>query len=198
MVQGTDIWSARVIFAIMVKKVVVLGPESTGKSTLCRMLADHYTTLWCPEYAREYLNLHGTAYQFEDLIKIARGQLELESHFLQKVIQQAGTTVPNGSPFLFVDTDQYVMKVWSEFVFDDCHTWILKQIAASTGSLYLLCKPDLPWVSDTMREYPDEKPRQELYHIYRDLLIHQTVPWVEISGDYEERFQMAKRAVDAL
>ena len=68
--------------------------------------------------------------------------------------------------------------------------WVKKMAA--------LCKPDLPWVQDELREYPDEKPRQELYHIYRDMLIQQHTPWVEISGGYEERLQKAVEAVDGL
>ena len=61
-----------------VKKIVVIGPESTGKSTLCLQLAEHYQTLWCPEYAREYLDTHGKEYNYEDLLTIAKGQIELE------------------------------------------------------------------------------------------------------------------------
>ncbi len=58
-----------------IKKIVVIGPESTGKSTLCEKLADHYNTLWVPEYAREYLEKHGPEYTYEDLYDIAAGQL---------------------------------------------------------------------------------------------------------------------------
>lgn len=163
------------------------------------MLAAHFKTLWCPEYARQYLDEHGTTYTFPDLLKIAKGQQALESGFLGQIArEQQEEPGEKSRSILFVDTDQYVMKVWCEYVFGDCHTWILKQIAAGTAALYLLCKPDLPWVADHLREYPDEKPRQELYHMYRDLLIHQPVPWVEISGNYEERFQMARKVVEAL
>jgi nicotinamide riboside kinase len=64
--------------------------------------------------------------------------------------------------------------------------------------LYLLCKPDIPWVKDELREYPDEKPRQELFQIYKDILINQQTPWVEISGGFETRNQKAVAAIDAL
>jgi nicotinamide riboside kinase len=64
--------------------------------------------------------------------------------------------------------------------------------------LYLLCRPDLPWVQDELREYPDEKPRQLLYHMYKDLLVYQNVPWVEVQGNYEARFAVAKLAVENL
>src|SRR3954453_10252969 len=116
------------------KKIVVIGPESTGKSTLCEELAGHYVTVWCPEYAREYLLLHGTAYTYDDLNKIAKGQLELE--------EQMKPVAKNG--LYFVDTDLYVMKVWYEVAFQHCPTWILKGIAKSSCDLYLLCNTDLP------------------------------------------------------
>ena len=88
------------------------------------------------------------------------------------------------------------MKVWCEYVFGDCHTWILNRIADRPYDLYLLCKPDLPWVQDELREYPDEKPRQELFAIYKDLLINQPVPWALISGTDAERTAAAIRATD--
>jgi nicotinamide riboside kinase len=90
------------------------------------------------------------------------------------------------------------MKVWSEFVFGKCHQWILDRITERSYDLYLLCKPDLPWVKDELREYPDEARRLKLYHFYKDLLVHQSTPWVEISGDYEERLQKAIKAIDKL
>jgi nicotinamide riboside kinase len=90
------------------------------------------------------------------------------------------------------------MKVWCEYVFGDCHSWILQQIALRPYHLYLLCAPDLPWVQDELREYPDEKPRQELYHIYRDLLVQQHVPWALISGSPEERLPRAIEAIQWL
>ena len=67
------------------KKVVIIGPESTGKSTLCAMLAKHYNTMWCAEYAREFLLKNGTAYTFEDLLVIAKGQLNLEDEMSRVV-----------------------------------------------------------------------------------------------------------------
>lgn len=171
------------------KKVVVIGPESTGKSTLSEQLANYYNTSWVPEYAREYLLQHGTEYTYDDLLTIAHGQVALEESYVEKAAN---------SKVLFIDTDQYVMKVWAEFVFGKCHTWILDQIAKRKYDLYLLCNIDLPWVQDILREYPDLTPRQQLYSIYKNILINQSVPWVEISGNYDERFQTAVQAVNDL
>jgi NadR type nicotinamide-nucleotide adenylyltransferase len=181
---------------LALKKIVVIGPESTGKSTLCGYLADYYNTLWCPEFAREYLSENGTAYTIDDLITIAKGQLDkVQKHIeaLQSQIDQTGIVKP-----LIVDTDMYVMKVWAEYVFGTCPTFILDEINKQDYDLYLLCKPDIPWVKDELREYPDEKPRQELFQIYKDILINQQTPWVEISGGFEERNQKAAAAIDTL
>lgn len=194
----------------MLKKIVVLGPESTGKSTLCELLAQHYQTEWCPEFAREYLLTHGKNYGFNDLFTIAKGQLALEDEYTSVVSTQWSATgegrwvktsslqsIPH-PPLLFVDTDMYVMKVWCEYVFGKCHQLILNEIVNRKYDLYLFCNIDLPWIADELREYPDEEPRRELYSIYKDLLINQGVPWVDISGNYEERLQKAIDAITAL
>lgn len=178
----------------MIKKIVVIGPESTGKSTLCAKLSRHYNSLWCPEYARDYLTKNGTNYSYDDLLTIAKGQLQLEDAYMNSA--QSGDKA--SGRYLFIDTDMYVMKVWCEFVFGKCHPWILNQIVERKYDLYLLCKPDLPWVKDELREYPDETRRIKLYHYYKDLLVHQSTPWAEISGGYEERLQKAMNAIDAL
>ena len=175
-----------------IRKVVIMGPESTGKSTLCQQLAAQYKTLWCPEYAREFLLGNGNHYTYDDLLTIAHGQVALEAIYSKKVAENETLNL------LFVDTDMFVMKVWCEFVFGKCHPFIHERIAAQQTDLYLLCNVDLPWVKDDLREYPDEQPRRELYHIYKDLLINQATPWVDICGNYEQRLQKAIAAVDGL
>ena len=175
----------------MGKKIVVIGPESTGKSTLCKQLAEHYQSKWVAEYAREFLLENGTDYSYEDLLTIAKGQLNLEETHIAQMIEEGNT-----SP-LFIDTDMQVMKVWCEFVFGKCHPFILEQIATRKYDLYLLCNTDLPWTKDELREYPDLETREELYKIYLDSMINQHVPWVEISGNNEERTQKAIQAIDA-
>ena len=189
------------------KKIVAIGPESTGKSSLCEQLAKHYRTAWCPEFAREYLLNHGKNYVYEDLLTIAKGQIELEEKYIQlvngqwsmvnKEVQNSPFTILH-SPLLFIDTDMYVMKVWCEFVFGKCHRFILDQIVERKYDLYLLCNVDLPWVADELREYPDLATREKLYKIYKDIMINQAVLWVEISGDYDQRLQSAIRSVDRL
>lgn len=199
------------------KKIVVIGPESTGKSTLCEQLAAHYKTDWVREYAREYLLKNGTDYSYEDLLTIAKGQIAgEESGIIDRElgignwglgassqtalnlkplpVRQAGQA-SNFKP-VFIDTDMYVMKVWSEYVFGRCHHWILNRIVERKYDLYLLCHPDLPWVKDELREYPDQHTREILFHHYKDIMVNQSVPFVDISGDYEERLRKAIEAID--
>lgn len=172
----------------MTRRIVIHGPESTGKSTLCEQLSAHYNTRWVPEYAREYLTHHGTSYTYEDLLVIARRQLALED----EMVASARTGL------VFIDTDMYVMKIWCEFVFGRCHQWILDRIAERKYSLYLLCNTDLPWIPDELREYPDLESRKKLFQIYKDNMVNQHVPWKIISGKDNERLKTAIDAVNRL
>jgi len=171
------------------KKIVAIGPESTGKSSLCERLSRHFRSNWVPEYAREYLLTHGKDYRYEDLLIIAQGQIALEEEItVQQPVRSA----------LFIDTDMYVLKVWCEFVFGKCHDWILSQIVSRKYDLYLLCNTDLPWEKDELREYPDTATREKLFHIYKDCMVNQNTKWIEIAGDYESRWETAVAAVSAL
>lgn len=172
----------------MPKKIVVIGPESTGKSTLSSQLSEYFHCPWVPEYAREYLLKNGMHYNYHDLLAIAKGQIGLED----KTMAQA----KNG--LIFIDTNMYVMKVWCEFVFGKVHPWILEQISKREYDLYLLCNTDLPWVKDELREYPQHDTRKRLFDIYRELMAHQKVPFIEISGNYEQRLGAAVKAVESL
>ncbi|HUR10247.1 MAG TPA: AAA family ATPase [Flavitalea sp.] len=176
------------------KKIAIIGPESTGKSSLCEELARHYETLWVREYAREYLLLHGMHYTSDDLLTIAKGQIALEDQVTDKVLKES----KSATPLVFIDTNMYVMKVWCEFVFHKCHAWVLEQLRDRKYDLYLLCNVDLPWVRDELREYPDLEIRKKLYSIYRKLMEDQSTPWVDIHGDYKERLTLAIDAVDKI
>ncbi|RYG53911.1 MAG: ATPase [Chitinophagaceae bacterium] len=176
---------------VVLKKVVVIGPESTGKSDLCHALALHFNTHFVPEYAREYLLTNGIAYSQKDLLKIAEGQLELEEKITQTCLREQ-------KPVIFIDTDMQVIKTWSEFVFNSCDTKILELIAARYYDLYLLTNTDLPWQKDELREYPDHETRLKLFHHYRDALVNQAAPWAEVSGTGPERIKIAVEAVDKM
>lgn len=168
-------------------KVVVIGPESTGKSTLSEQLAAHYQTVWVPEYARQYLEELPRSYEQHDLLTIAEGQLALEDDLAAAA-----------NRLLICDTDLHVIKVWSEHKYGTCDPRILAQIANRPYDLYLLTYIDIPWEEDPQREYPDPAMREYFYNIYRDLVAASGVPWMEIKGNFEERKLLAVAAVDKL
>lgn len=170
------------------KKVAVIGPESTGKSTLCERLSERYGVPWVTEYARGYLDGLGRAYQQSDLREIARGQLQAEDEAARD----------SDAPFLVCDTDLYVIKVWSEHKYDVCDPWILREIARRQYDLYLVTDIDLPWQSDPQREYPEPEMREYFFRIYLDIALASSVPWALITGDAATRLALAESAVTRL
>lgn len=182
-----------------VKRIAVIGPESTGKSTLCTQLAEHFQTTWVPEFARHYLQTNGNEYTPEDLWQIAQGQMGSEDRYAAEIESTYKKRAERrNAPLLFIDTDMHVMKTWSEFVFDSCDNRILKSIVLRHYDLYLLCNTDLPWEKDELREYPDLETREKLYEHYKEAMINQQVPWVMVSGSYEQRLDIAIRAVETI
>lgn len=183
----------------MLKKIVVIGPESTGKSTLCRHLAEHFETVWCPEYAREYLLTNGKDYSYTDLLAIAKGQIAGEENWAELLEKRATPLLEQDYDIpYFIDTNMVVMKVWAEFVFNKCHPYIEEQLAKRKYNHYLLCQPDLEWEKDELREYPDLETRERLFFIYKNYLEQQSVPWTLIKGKNDDRIQSAIRTVNKI
>ena len=179
-----------------IKKIVLIGPESSGKTTLCELLAAHYQTPCVKEYAREYLQTNGKEYSFSDIKKIGQGQLENEEKVISELMKTA--LIQKKPQPLFIDTDFHVLKVWSEIVFNQCDNWLLNTISSRKYDLYLLCEPDIPWVADEFRESPDLNARLKIFQHYKEIMINQQVTWSIINGDYESRLLQARKVVDLL
>ncbi|UII28540.1 ATP-binding protein [Fulvivirga maritima] len=126
------------------KKVVITGPESTGKSTLSSLLAKQFGTVWVPEFARGYIDQLSREYQEDDLIAIAQGQLNSEK---AKAVE-----AKNG--LLICDTELIVIKIWAEHKYGSCPPEIIKGIKENRYELYLLTYIDIPWEEDPQREKP--------------------------------------------
>ncbi len=159
-------------------KVVVIGPESTGKTTLSRSLAEHFNTSCVPEYAREYLEKLTRPYNEQDLVEIAKGQIELEERYAL-----------TADRVLICDTDLVVLKVWSEFKYGRCHNLILDNIALRECDLYLLTGTEMPWRFDPQREHP--KLRDQLWKLYHQELNSLKASFAEINGNPTQRLQRA-------
>ncbi len=169
----------------LVKKIAIVGPESTGKSTLAQALADHYNTVWVPEYARGYLNQLIHPYEQSDLTKIAHGQLRLEDEWIK-----------TASGLLICDTNLVVIKIWSEFKFGNCSEEIIEKMQNRKYDLHLLTDIDLPWQPDPQREHPDK--RQELFERYEAELKKQKIKYAVISGADEDRLERAIEVVNSI
>ena len=159
-------------------KIVITGPESTGKSTLSKQLANHFKVAMVEEYARTYLQNLTKNYIQQDLTEIAKGQIAIEDKALEI-----------DSKFIFYDTSLEVIKIWSEFKYKSCDSFITKSLQQRQPDLYLLMKPDVPWEPDPLRENPTN--RQELFGLYKNELVTSKVPFYEISGNGKERLTKA-------
>jgi NadR type nicotinamide-nucleotide adenylyltransferase len=168
-----------------IKKVAVIGPECTGKSDLSNYLAEYFKTVWVPEYARPYIEKLTHPYQQHDLLTIAHGQVRLEDEWLR-----------DATNVLICDTNLYVIKVWSEFKYGNVDKDIMHSLTTRKYDLYLLTNVDIPWEEDPLREHPDK--RQQLYDIYLREMKNQTVPFVEIKGEREQRRKTAVEAIENL
>ena len=169
------------------KRILILGPESTGKSTLAEKLAQHYAEPWVPEVARAFLEGLNRPYTYEDLLLIGKRQLSLED--------ELAATAKN---FLFCDTDLRVIQVWSQHRYGKVDPWVLEEIARRTYDLILLCAPDLPWQEDPLREHPELEMRQHFFEVYQQLAQASECPWALISGGSAERLSTAIEAVESL
>lgn len=166
-----------------IKKIAILGPESTGKTTLAKKLAEHFQTIWVPEFAREYVeNLKNRPYYFADVEKIA---LEQQKRHLQHFT--------DAHTFVFYDTELIIIKIWFQEVFNEIPNWIEAAIKNTKFDLYLLCYPDLPWEYDPVRENPNR--RFYLYDLYKNELEKINANYFVVNGLAEERLQ---KAIDAV
>lgn len=169
-------------------KIVITGPESTGKSTITQALAKHYNTVFVPEFAREYLNNLDRTYEYGDLFIIAKEQIALEDELAKKAQNK----------LLFCDTDLLVIMVWSEHKYSKCHPWILEQLALRKYSHYFLTNIDFPWAEDPLREHPEPEMRTYFFNLYQEILKQRNLSFTVLSGDEETRLKTACKTIDEI
>jgi NadR type nicotinamide-nucleotide adenylyltransferase len=175
---------------INIIKVVLFGPESTGKTTLSKHLARHYNTVWAPEYARDYLqkkwNNERKTCENSDLLPIARGQMELENRLATKA-----------DKILICDTDLLETKVYSEEYYGGFVSPELEEAAINNSyDLYLLTYIDTPWEEDDLRDRPDQ--RLEMFNAFENALIKYNRPYILLKGDKKVRLNLAIKEIDKI
>ena len=166
-------------------KIAITGPESTGKSMLAQQLADHYVTVWVPEFARVHLLNINRPYNYDDLLEIAQKQKASEKVF-----------EPLANKLLFADTELFVTKIWCDVKYKKCHPWITEELKNQHYDLYLLMDVDLPWEYDPLREHPDK--RSYLMGLYKNELEKYGCNYKLVSGNGDVRFRHALRHVQEL
>tara|TARA_B100000768_G_C11250499_1_gene363906 strand:- start:107 stop:712 length:606 start_codon:yes stop_codon:yes gene_type:complete len=171
-------------------KIVLFGPESTGKTTLSIQLAKHYNTVWVQEYARPYLqkvwNQERRTCQQKDILPIAFGQIALENRLSKRA-----------DKVLICDTDLLETKVYSSTYYGGFVDPILEKAATeNTYDLYLLTYIDTPWEADDLRDRPEQ--RLEMFEAFQKALDQHHRPYLLLKGDKERRLKKAVEAIDAI
>jgi NadR type nicotinamide-nucleotide adenylyltransferase len=157
-------------------RIAFIGPESTGKTSLCIELAKHYNTVWVPEYSREYIEKLNRPYTRDDVIFCAEKQIDLENELSKKA-----------NKILFVDTELINYHVWMLDVFKESTEWIEEKIKHYKYDLYLLTKTDIPFTHDPVRENPHR--RDFFFEWYEKELTTRGLPFVMIEGTGERRLK---------
>lgn len=175
---------------INIAKVVLYGPESSGKTTLAKHLARHYNTVWVPEYARQYLqnkwNNERKTCENSDLLPIAVGQMKLENELSQKA-----------DKLLICDTDLLVTKIYSEEYYGGyVHPDLEKAAISNKYDLYLLTYIDTPWEEDDLRDRPDQ--RLEMFNAFEAGLKKHNRPYIILKGEKKERLETAISEIDKI
>jgi nicotinamide riboside kinase len=152
-------------------RIVITGPESTGKTELAKVLAKKQNGDWIPEYARQYVENLDRPYNYDDVVHIARYQ----------VAQDAGLALRSGRVVLIYDTWLILTKVWLEQVFGTCPEWISEHIRSTKIDLFLICDTDLPWIADPVRENGDVR-REQLFKLYCEEIRHFGFNYEIVSG----------------
>lgn len=164
-------------------KIAIVGPESTGKSTMSQYLAKHYHTVWVPEFAREYCAALTAPATMDDEVNMFYGQIALEKQYL-----------PGANKMLICDTTFITIKIWSDAFFGYTPQVVLDELPQHPYDLYLLLNIDLPWQDDPLRDFPNQ--REHFMAVWHQELQALNANYITISGTGQDRYDSAVAAID--
>jgi NadR type nicotinamide-nucleotide adenylyltransferase len=167
-------------------KIAITGPESSGKTFTTEYLARAFDGWMVPEYGREYLQHLDREYSYDDVLNIAKGQIDVE----QKVTAEA---IAEDAGIVFFDTELINTKIWCDEVFKKCERFIIDGIADADYDHYLLMRPDIDWEPDPLRE--NQHDRDRLFDLYLHFLNEHKKSFTVIEGSFEERLKKAVAVV---
>ena len=171
-------------------RIVLFGPESTGKSTLAAQLAKHFQTTWVPEYMRTYLEhkwkTNKTAISKKDLLPIVKGQIITENE-----------ATLAAQRYLFCDTNILQLKVYCEYYYPEGYPAFVDEMATKgCYDYYFLTDIDVPWDADILRDRPYD--RTTLFRMFEATLVNNNLPYTLLSGNEETRFEKALKILNEL
>ena len=168
----------------LLKKIVFTGPESTGKTTLAKLLSQELNCPLVEEYSRAYLQNLNRDYNFDDITQIAKGQMANEfSAQLENDI-------------IVCDTDLLVCKIWQEFRYGKVDPWLEHEFKNRRYNIVFLCKVDIPWEYDPLRENPSD--REDIFNLYISTLDLNKIDYTIVQGNFQERYQIVKDTLKLL
>lgn len=172
----------KIVRPYFVKKICIYGPESTGKTTLAKQLAEHFGTNWIPEYARGWIEKNGFTFGYKDIERFGRGQVRIEKKASEKA-----------NRFLFCDTDSITTSIYSQQYFGKVPPLVEKLAKSNRFDFYLFTEIDLPWKKDKLRDLGHK--RREMRDIFEKALKERKIPFEVVKGKGPERLRAAVRVI---
>ena len=163
-------------------RIAITGPESSGKTTLCQSLSEHFNVDFIPEFARTYLEITDGKYKQPDLDEIAKGQLE--------------SITSSQSKINVCDSDFSVLEIWSDYKYGNVSDYIRELVKKNLFDLHILCTPDIPWEEDALRENPDT--RDHLFELYKESLNRHNKNFIIVSGEHKNRIKKSLQFIDLI
>ena len=168
-----------------ITQLVFTGPECTGKTTLSKLTSEKFNFPLVTEFARTYLNNLNRSYNYNDLVTIAKGQINLENQ---------ADNQRKSQKFIVCDTNLQVIKLWSQIKYSRCDPFIIKN--EKSNAFYFLCYPDFAWEEDPQRENPNN--RIEIFKLYEKDLIKNNREFLILTGDIKQRLSKISKTINAL